>query len=347
MSNVYFKKVSQNTSVKEVNAITKELLDRIIKEENIKLGKKIPLKVHFGEIGNETYIKAENFDGIIDYLAEKNIESCFMETSVLYGGQRKNRELHLKTAKEHNFTRLPVIIADGEQGENFAEVEINKTHFKTCKIGKDFLDYDQYIVLSHFKGHMLSGFGGAIKQLGMGYASKGGKLAMHVGMKPKLVERKCKKCHLCEPRCNENAITIGEHSFIDYDKCVGCGACFAVCPNKAVTIYSFRRILKMIGIGNPFQQKLVEYAYAAQKDKKNIYINFLMSITGGCDCESKKMKLLLKDIGIFVSTDPVAIDKACHDMAKRHGKDFKGAPTFKYANKIGFGSTQYSLIEVQ
>ena len=336
------------TNVDEVKEITKELLDIIISKEDIQLENRIPLKVHFGEKGNITYIKPENFEGVIDFLKEKNIETSFIETSTLYGGQRYKKDLHIKIAKEHGFTQIPIIIADGEQGESFAEVEINKKNFKSCKIGKAFLDYNQLIVLAHFKGHMFAGFGGAIKQLSMGHAAKGGKLAMHMGIKPKISNRKCKKCNLCETRCNENAITIEKDgkSFIDHEKCVGCGACFAICPHKAISIISIKSILRVIGIGNPFKEKLVEHAYAAAKDKKNIYINFAMNITSRCDCEPKKLKIIMDDIGIFISTDPVAIDKACYDLVEEKGKKFRGFKQFAYAEKIGLGSTKYELIEV-
>ncbi len=347
MSKVYWKRINNNTSVEEVQQISVTLMDRIVKDENIELEKTVPLKVHFGEKGNQTFIRSENYLGIIDYLKERDIETSYMETSVMYGGQRHKRDLHIKTAQEHGFTQLPIVIADGEQGEAFTEVKIDKNHFTTCKIGKEFEKYRQMVVISHFKGHMLAGFGGAIKQLSMGMASKGGKLAMHMGIKPHIVSRKCKHCNLCMTRCNENAITIGKKSFIDHDKCVGCGACVSICPHKAVSIMSVKGIMRMFGIGNPFQEKLVEYAYAAAKDKDFIYMNFAMNITAGCDCEPRKMKPLMEDLGIFVSTDPVAIDKACHVMIKEKGKKFRGSKQFEYAESIGLGSADYELVEVE
>ena len=255
------------------------------------------------------------------------------------------KELHEKTAKEHGFTQLPIIFADGDHGEAFSEVEINKKHFSSFKIGKAFLEYAQILVLSHFKGHRLAGFGGAIKQLSMGHAAKGGKMAMHIGEKPHIVSRKCKQCHICETRCNVSALNIGEKSRIDHDKCVGCGACMAICPHKAISIFTAKSILKFLGFGNPFIEKLVEGAYAAQKGKKNIYMNFAMNVTIGCDCESRKMKPIMDDFGIFISTDPVAIDKVCYDMAKERGKKFRGFKTFAYAEHIGLGSTEYVLHE--
>jgi len=120
----------------------------------------------------------------------------------------------------------------------------------------------------------------------------------------------------------------------------------AICPEKAITIFSLKNILKFIGIGNPFIEKLVEGAYAAQKDKRNIYMNFAMNITPGCDCEGKKMKPLMDDFGVFISTDPVAIDKACYDLVKERGKKFRGSKAFSYAERIGLGSTDYALHEI-
>lgn len=346
MSKVYYKKTNSNTTVKEIQEITKQLLSKIIIDENIKLNKELPMKVHFGEPGNITYIKAENYNGIIDFLHGKGIETSFMETSVVYGGKRYKKELHLETAKNHGFTQVPVIIADGDYGESFSEIEINKKHYNTCKIGKEFEKYNQILVVSHFKGHTLAGFGGAIKQLSMGHAAKGGKLAMHMGIKPKIKNRKCVRCNMCKTVCPVDAITIGPKSFIDKDKCVGCGACVAICPHKAISILSLIGIFRGLFQGNTFREKLVEYAYAAQKGKTNIYLNFGMNITKSCDCVGKPMTTIMDDFGIFVSSDPVAIDRACYDIVKEKGKAFKGEKQFLYAEKIGLGSQKYELIEI-
>ena len=347
MSNVYAIKFQGTTLVRDIKEISKRLLQHTIEAEKIGLRDEIPLKVHFGEKGNSTFIKPENYDGIIDFLEENKIKTVFIETSVMYGGHRHNKQLHLETAAEHGFTRLPIVIADGEQGENFYEVEIRKKHFATCKLGKEFVKYDQLIVLSHFKGHLFAGFGGAIKQLAMGFAAKGGKLAQHMGSKPKIKSSKCKKCHLCEKRCAVHAITIGERSFIDHEKCVGCGACVSICPHKAVTIFSGKAIFRFLsGIGNPFYEKIAEYAYAAQQGKNNIYVNFVMNVTNGCDCEPKLMKPIMDDIGILVSTDPVAVDQACYDLVKQKGKKFRGSYTLEYAEALGVGSRKYVLREL-
>lgn len=348
MSKVYFKKVSATTTVEDVQGISKELLIIILKKEKIVLGKEVPLKVHFGERGNKTFIKPENFQGVIDLLKEKNIKSSFMETNTIYGGQRHKSDIHEVLAKEHGFTQLPVVIADGKSGEEYEEVEINKKHFKTAKIGKAFIPHKQMIVISHFKGHRLAGFGGAIKQLAMGFGTKGGKLAMHMGVKPRIRNRKCVACNACVPRCNVNALHIHKKkkSYIDHEVCVGCGACVPACPHKAISFFSVRGIRNAITQGGAFKEKMAEYAFAAQKDKEFIYLTFAMDITKGCDCEPRSMKPFMPDLGVFVSTDPVALDRACVDMAKTLGKKFKGTSIFAYAKSIGLGSSSYDLIEL-
>ena len=351
-ANVYFAPVSPGMNIRRIQTISKQLLETVVERESICLQPKVPLKVHFGEQKNVTFIRPENYLGILDFLRQRGIDSCYMETCVLYGGQRYKKELHEQTALAHGFTQLPIVFADGEHGEDYAEVAIHQKHFSTFKVGKAFLDYDQLIVISHFKGHMLAGFGGAIKQLAMGCAAKGGKLAMHLGEKPRIVNRKCNRCKRCLERCHENALMIPEKddrkskSRIDTTRCVGCGACVAVCPSEAVSLFTVKSVAKFVGIGNPFIEKLVEGAHAAALGRDNVYLNFAMNITAGCDCEARKMKPLIPDVGIFASTDPVAIDKACHDMVKSRGKKFRGRKTFALAEKIGLGSSSYELHEI-
>lgn len=346
MANVYFHPFSK-TEEQNISSISKNLVITLLEKENIKLEKEIPLKVHFGEPGNTTFIKPSNFDGIIDFLHSKKIKTQFMETLVVYGGERNRKESHINVAKKHGFTKIPIVIADGDHGENYSEIPINKKYFKTCKVGGEFQKYKQMIVVSHFKGHTLAGFGGAIKQLSMGFASKGGKLAMHLGIKPKVIPRKCIKCGKCVAACNENAITISEKSaIINHEKCVGCGGCVAVCPTKAATIFTLQGILNAVFQGNAFSEKLAEYALASQQGKQNIYINYAMNITASCDCVGKPMKPIMDDIGILVSTDPVSLDKACYDLSAKKGKKFKGLRQLTYAEEIGLGKQKYTLIEI-
>ena len=347
MSNVYWIKTGDRAPAAEVSSAARRLLEVLTEREGASLEREIPLKVHFGERGNETWVRPECFDGIIDLLEERGIKSSFMETSVLYGGPRARRGSHEQLAREHGFTRLPVVIADGEAGESFAEVQIDKKHFKSCKIGAEFAKYRQLLVLSHFKGHRLAGFGGALKQLSMGCAAKGGKLAMHMGVKPFIVNFLCKKCGLCKTGCGQNAITIGPKSFIDREKCVGCGACFALCPHHAVSIYSFESVCRALLRRGDFLERLAEHAYAAQLGKHNIYVTFAMNITKNCDCIGHKMEPAISDFGVFAATDPVAIDQACCDMAKEKGYAVKGLHQLVYGEKIGLGSRKYELIDVK
>lgn len=344
MTNVYFKRIENKISTDEVNNITKQLLNKIIKDEKIKLNKEIPIKVHFGEKGNITYIKPQNYNGIIDYLKENNIKTSYIETNVVYKGERMTKDSHINLAKEHGFTQIPIIIADGDHGEAFDEIEINQKHFKTCKIGKEFKKYKQLLIISHFKGHILAGFGGAIKQLSMGFAARGGKLAMHSGSKPYINPISCKKCMICKTHCPVDAIEIKRFPKIHHDLCIGCAACTAVCPHDAIKLNIFKTT-----IAKSFYEKVAEYALAAVKDKSNIYMTFALNITKECDCMGKEMKPHIKDLGILASTDPVAIDKAVLDLLKkRENKDkiFRGEYTLDYAQKIGLGKKEYDLIEL-
>lgn len=345
MSRVYFKTADTSMEPGEISNYTKELIEALVKGENIELEQTIPLKVHFGERGNTTFINPEYFNGIIDYIEAKNKKVCFIETNILYGGDRTTRDKHIKLAKDHGFTRIPIVIADGEKGEDYYEVEIGKKHFAKCKLGKEFSKYGQIIVLTHFTGQTLAGFSGAIKHLGMGFASRGGKLAQHVdAVKPRIKNSACNRCRLCQERCAFDAITIGQRSYIDLLKCIGCAACNAICPNGAVKIISFRSIGSIFKMfGNPFHERLAEYAYAVHKHRKVIHVSFALNITRECDCTSRTMKPMINDIGVFASTDPVALDQACNDMVKATGKKLRSRHILKYAEEIGMGTRKYEI----
>jgi uncharacterized Fe-S center protein len=341
MKNVYFKAIDSYSKKEEINSASKEILKRLIDEENIQLEQKVPLKVHFGSEGNKTYITPENFDGIVEYLHEQGKASCFIETNVIYSGSRMKKPDHIELAKKHGFTKFPVEIADGQVGNDYEEIEINKKHFKSCKIGKKMTEYNQFIVISHFKGHDLSGFGAAIKQLGMGFASRGGKLAQHVSAKPFIMPIRCKKCNICVNECSADAVEKSFFYKINKKKCLGCASCIALCPSTAIFANPFK-----VALFKNFRQKLAEYAYAAQLNKNNIYISYAFNITRSCDCMPRNLKIIAKDIGIFVSTDPVAIDLAAMDMLdKVEGKKVLGGrDIFKYSESIGLGSAEYELI---
>ena len=344
MAKVFFKAIDSYSKTSEISTAGRELLKRLVEEEKVELSKNIPLKVHFGEKGNITYLSADNYDGIIDYLEEKKITTFYTDTNVLYAGNRMTRDKHIELAKDHGFTKLPVEIADGDHGDDFVKVVINKKHFKSCMVGKLVGEHDQLLIIAHFKGHMLAGFGGAMKQLGMGCAARGGKLTMHHSSKPKIIRRKCNNCGSCAKQCPADAIFVkGKAHSIDLDKCIGCASCIAVCRQKAAKVR-----WTSINLFKTFGERLAEYAFAAQKDKRNIYLTFAFNITRGCDCMGRKMKVILPDLGVLASTDPVAIDQACLDLIDQRAgkKKFGGRHSLEYAEKIGLGSRKYTLVKV-
>lgn len=342
MKNVYM-----ITDLTKKSESARKVFETVLKEENINLKGTVPLKVHFGERGNITYNKPENYDGILDVLKEKNIDSAFIETNVLYKGARTIKKDHLKVAEEHGFTRVPVIIADGDYGEDYSHIEINFKHFKEAFIGKEFEQFDQLIVCSHFKGHSEAGFGGALKQLSMGFAARGGKMAQHSNNVPLVNIEKCTACVACKDHCPVDAIEVEEYAVIDPSICIGCAACIGHCHFGAMNADW--------SANEGFLEKVSEYAHAAQMNKEIVYVSFVMNITEECDCYGIKMKPVVEDIGILASTDPVALDQACYDLVSKHKSNKtrmweyfdKGAKTLAYSEELGTGIRDYNLIEVK
>lgn len=339
MSTVYFKRI-ENKNLEDLSRGARDLIERVVEKEAHVFDKVVPLKVHFGEKGNTTFVPSSCYEGVIDFLKEKGASSCYIETNVLYRGARTTADSHKEIAIQHGFTQLPIVIADGDHGEAYDEIEINKTFFKKCKIGKAFSDYNQYIVMSHFKGHGAAGFGGALKQLAMGFGSRGGKMAQHSGISPKVNPKKCISCGLCVEKCDVDAIEMNEKAVILSEKCVGCAGCIAVCPVGAIS--------NDWG-SEHFKEKITEYAYAAQLGKDNIYITYLINVTPECDCMGQPMATVAQDIGVFASKDPVAIDAACIDILQKENGDKifdEGRVSLEHAERISFGSTQYKLVEI-
>ena len=340
MTKVYFKKTSTE-DYEKLGSYARELLDIIVKEEDHKFNKKMPLKVHFGEKGNKTFTPAHTYNELIDYMKEKGSEPFYIETNVLYRGERTTRDSHINLAKEHGFTQVPIVIADGNIGDEYDEIEINKEYYKKCKIGKEYGKYNKFIILSHFKGHEVAGFGGALKQLAMGFASRGGKLAQHSEIAPVVKTGRCIGCSICVENCDVDAISIKDGvAFLKRSKCIGCAGCMAVCPEGAI-VNSWKT--------NNFREKLAEYAYAASLGKENIYISFIINITKKCDCIGDKMGIIADNVGLVASTDPLALDAASLDLLQQSSgqKLFdEGRETLLHGKEIGIGSLDYELIEV-
>lgn len=345
MSKVYFVKARENNTPETISADAATLFQVFLERENIRLGEKLPLKVHFGEKGNQTFIPPAYFDGLIDILKNRRTETCYTETNALYRGQRQNRSDHEKLALAHGFTRLPVVIADGDYGDDYRQVPIDGKHFESCFIGKYIADAEQLLIISHFKGHILAGFGGAVKQLAMGCSARGGKLAQHHNTVPKIKSRKCEGCGECAENCPSDAITVSDKAGIDIEKCIGCAACMAVCQQGAIGANMFQ--LATAFLTKTFVERMAEYAYAAQKDKPNLYVNFAYNITRGCDCEGHAMKIILPDMGIFAGTDPIALDQACLDTIENTmGRKYfrRGRHALSYGETLGLGSMTYELV---
>ncbi len=313
----------------------------------------VAIKLHFGELGNDTFIKPVFVRQVVDLVKEEGGKPFLTDTNTLYLGSRKNAADHLETALKHGFgfasTNAPIIIADGLMGESFREVEINKKHFEKAYIAGAIEEADSMIVLSHLKGHEMAGFGGAVKNLAMGCTNPHGKKEQH-STRPIADHLKCIGCGACVRVCPEDAIVlIDGKAVIDGAKCIGCGECMTVCPTKAIVLNWSEELLE-------FTEKMVEYAYAAVKNKpgKVIYFNFLLSITPDCDCVPWSDTSIVPDIGILASTDPVAIDKASLDLINQGGTDkFKsmrketlGEVQINYGAEIGLGNKEYKLIEI-
>lgn len=339
MSKVYL--IENNTEdYRELSQIAVRLLKQIEEETNHSYAKEVPVKVHFGEKGNSTYVPEECYLDVIGHLKDKGVKPTYIESNVLYRGARTTTSNHLRLAREHGFTSLPIIIADGETGTEYDEVEINREYFDVCKIGKAYGNYNQFIVMSHFKGHEMAGFGGALKQLAMGFAARSGKMAQHSSVSPVVSEKRCISCGLCIEKCDFHAIHMDGTAVIDDEKCTGCAGCIAVCPEGAI---------RNKWDSKSFLYNLAEYAYGAAKEKDNIYISYLINITKDCDCIGKHMDNIYANIGVMASKDPVALDTACLEtLQKMSDKDYfdKGRITLEHAEKIGLGTREYEIIRL-
>ena len=355
-SSVYIVRVKNG----ETDGSIRKKLDMLVdRSEVLKFMKKddfTGIKIHFGEEGNTGHIKAEWLGGLVERLKAITKNAFFTDTNVLYKTSRRTNAVdHLKLADEHGFsyekTGLPVIIADGLRGRNYVDVKIDKKRFAQAKIACDITDCDSMLALTHITGHMVTGFAGAIKNLGMGCASRRGKFEQHCGITPYFNADACVGCGLCVADCPAGCITLeGGKAKIDEAACIGCGECVVVCKTEALTT-KWNETLATL------QEKMVEYAYGAVQavDKRIGYINFLTSITKDCDCLAKDEPRIIGDVGILASRDLVSIDKASADLLNGLGnKDIFRAEypeidwtvQLKYAEKLGLGSQDYKLIEL-
>ena len=271
------------------------------------------VKVHFGERGNDAFVNPIHVASVVRRIQACGAKPFVTDANTLYMGGRRNAVDHLETAAEHGFTwpvlPCPVIIADGLKGDNYQEVEVYGKHFDSVKIASDIVAADSMVVVSHFKGHEVAGFGGAIKNLGMGCAANAGKRAQHT-VNPLLLPEKCVTCGACINACPEFCISLAGSSIaIDTERCIGCLMCMNTCPQHAID-------LDWQDDGPAFVERMADYAAGAVANKtgKLFFINFLTNITPHCDCTPWNDIPIVPDIGILASRDPVALDHACFDL---------------------------------
>ena len=353
-------------------------LQRLIKEAGINNidfeNKYVAIKIHFGEPGNLAYLRPNYSKAVADVVKELGGKPFLTDCNTLYVGGRKNAIDHIDAAYQNGFTPYStgchVIIADGLKGTDESYIDIDGEYVKTAKIGRAIMDADIVISLNHFKGHELAGFGGAIKNIGMGCGSRAGKMEMHSNGKPSVYAPKCKKCKQCKKICAHSAISYDEEGIahIDHSKCVGCGRCIGICNFDAVKSASD-------ATSDILNMKMVEYALAVVKDRPQFHISLICDVSPNCDCHAENDAPIVPNIGMLASYDMVALDKACIDLVNKQSAFEKSAITdnlkkynldkFKFDNlamnhpstnwksqiehaeKLGLGNSEYELIEIK
>lgn len=330
----------------------------------------VAIKIHFGEPGNLAYIRPNYAARMSNFLRSLGAKPFLTDSNTLYSGGRSNAVDHLQSAMENGFNPISaqcnVIIADGLKGTDYREIAIDGEYCKAPKIGTAIADADIIVSMNHFKGHEQTGFGGALKNLGMGCASVGGKLELHSGAQPIVMDKNCKACNICVKHCAHDAIHVeNKIAVIDYARCVGCGQCVALCQYSAAVMGSEET-------SDRLNYKIAEYTKAVLLDKPHFHISFIMNVSPECDCWNHNDAAIVPDLGIAASFDPVALDQACVDLviqapllggnklAELHPHEhLEGKDKFHYihpdtnwraglehAEKIGIGTMKYELITV-
>jgi len=349
---VFFIPATADENLETIHQKIIRLFERANLENCFEAEEFIAIKTHFGEDGNTTHIPANYFAPLINKLKDLGGKPFLTDTCVLYASERSDAVKHLHLAEKHGFTLeqtgAPIVIADGLRGSNETKVKIPGVLFNEVSIATEAVAANSMIVTTHVTGHIASGIGGAIKNIGMGLASRKGKLRQHSSVKPSIDCTKCTGCGACLLWCPEGAITMnGDVAVINSKKCIGCGECLTVCRFDAVR-YNWQTS------SGDLQKRMTEHALGAIKNKKGktCYFNFLINITKDCDCFNVKQTPMMKDIGILVSKDPVAIDKASLDLVKQHaGKSLENMSypaldplvQLKHGEKIGLGTMDYEL----
>ncbi len=330
-------------------------------------GKFVAIKMHFGEPGNLSFLRPNFAKTVADRVKSLHGRPFLTDCGTLYVGRRGNALDHLGAAAENGFSMLStgceIIIGDGLKGNDEAEVPVEGgKHFKTALIGRTVMDADVFISLNHFKGHEMTGFGGAIKNIGMGCGSRAGKMQMHNDGKP-FISDACRGCGVCFNYCAQSAIYYDtqKKAHIQEDTCVGCGRCISVCAFHAIAS-------EFDSNGQLVNEKMVEYAKAVLANRPHFHISIVNQVSPYCDCHSENDAAVVPDIGMFASFDPVALDMACSDAVNAappipnsalgqsiHNSgdhfcnifpttDWRGQ--IRYAEQMGIGNSAYELVQI-
>lgn len=325
------------------------------------------IKIHFGELGNLAFLRPNYARAVADVVKELGGKVFLTDCNTLYVGSRKNALDHLDTAYENGFTPFStgchVIIGDGLKGTDEVLVPVDGEYIKEAKIGRAVMDADVFISLNHFKGHEMTGFGGALKNIGMGCGSRAGKMEMHSEGKPYVNQENCVGCGMCTRVCAHQGVTVTDKkAFIDHEKCAGCGRCIGVCPKDAIEP-SFGKSNDVLNC------KMAEYSKAVLQGRPHFHISIVCDVSPNCDCHAENDIPIIPDVGMFASFDPVALDMACVDACNRQpviagsvigscgGKeghdhfhiahpDTNWRSCVEHAQKIGLGTMEYELIEI-
>ena len=329
----------------------------------------VAIKLHFGEPGNLAFLRPNWARTVADFVKERGGKPFLTDCNTLYVGGRKNALDHMDSAMLNGFnpmtTGCQIIIADGLKGSDEVEVPVaGGEYVKNAKIGRAVMDADVFISLTHFKGHEEAGFGGCLKNIGMGCGSRAGKMEQHNAGKPHVAQKHCIGCGQCRKICAHGAPIIENgKAHIDHDRCVGCGRCIAVCPKDAVRIDWDESTTNL-------NCKIVEYTKAVVDGRPCFHISLVIDVSPNCDCRPENDMAIVPNVGMFASFDPVALDMACvdavnaqtplrgsaaddahakahvHDHFQRLHPDTNWRSCLEHGEKIGIGTREYELIKI-
>ncbi|MBI5016499.1 MAG: DUF362 domain-containing protein [Deltaproteobacteria bacterium] len=343
------------------------LLGRAGLADRVQRGDLVAVKLHFGEKGNTSFIRPVFVRRVVEAIKALGAKPFLTDANTLYVGTRAEAVSHLETAIQNGFdyavVGAPLVIADGLRGSTSVRIPIEGKHFREVCVAAEIAHADAVVGLAHFKGHELSGFGGALKNLGMGCAAREGKLAQHSSVAPKVKAKLCVACGECVHWCAQGAIAVGEVALIDAERCVGCGECILTCPQKAIQVQWTEGPASL-------QEKMAEYCLGtlAGKRDKCVFVNFATQVSPACDCYGHSDAPIVADAGILCSADPVALDQACADLVNSFagnpgscltGNLAPGADKFRglypqvdwtvqlaYAEALGLGSRLYRRVDL-